>query len=259
MANFTRKIDGPVAVIGDIHGQVDKLETLLTTIEALPDYSKRWLVFVGDYVDRGPDPRGAIDAILDVMDAHRRTTAIAGNHDLAMAAALGWVPTPEYSNWGQRWLDHYDAETTFASYGAEFEDFDDLADKVPDDHREFLAGLPWCVEHSQYLFVHAGLDTETPFEVQMQILRQRDFTLNRPSWLCSKSLVDSEVPADCPYTVVSGHVRVPEVQFGRKRVLVDTTGGEDGDLSCVLLPEKKVITSVGEEVTSGGKGWWKLW
>jgi serine/threonine protein phosphatase 1 len=83
--------------------------------------------------------------------------------------------------------------------------------------------------------------------------------LNRPQWLCSKSLAAAEVPADCPYTVVSGHGSVPAVQFGHKRILADTTGGTGGELSCLLLPEKKVLCSGAETALAEDRAWWKIW
>lgn len=236
-------ISGPVAVIGDIHGQVEQLGRILEQLRQLPNYEKRWIVLIGDLVDRGPDPKGAIDLLCDLMVHHPRTTVISGNHELAMSAALGLVKTPDYSDWSGRWVDHYGCETTFRSYGVEPGELDALREALPSDHREFLANVPWCVEHSQFFFVHSGLDPNSPFEVQRQILKARDFTLNRPPWLCSKSLPFEEPPQDCGQVVVSGHVKVPQVKLGRRRILVDTTGGEGGSLSCVLLPEGKVIHS----------------
>lgn len=265
MRPFKTRIDGPVAVIGDVHGQVDKLVAVLDRLQRLPDFERRWIVFIGDFVDRGPDPKGALDLFCDLAAKHPRTTAVAGNHEFAMAAALGLLPTPEYSNWASRWLDHYNADATFQSYGVEFGELQELHAALPEIHRTVLSDLPWCVEHPRYLFVHAGVDPNTPFEMQLRILRQKDFSLNRPQWLCSKTLVNADMPGDCPLTVVSGHVSFPQVQFRPKRILVDTTGGFAGDLSCVLLPEKKVITSGGavlqEASTAAGasKSWWKVW
>lgn len=259
------KIQGPVAVIGDVHGHVDKLQAILEQLSARPDFAQRWIVFIGDFVDRGPDPKGALDLFVSLLRQHPRTTAIAGNHEFAMGGALGWFPVPDYAQWGERWVDHYDSETTFSSYSAVEGDLADLAAKVPATHRQILSDLPWVVEHPQYLFVHAGLDPNTPFGVQLKILRQRDFTLNRPQWLCSKSFVEMDPPPDCPVPVVSGHVKVPNVQIRPKRILIDTTGGFDGELSCVLLPEKKIITSAGGAATtasggeSSGRSWWKIW
>ena len=141
MPPLPKRIDGPVAVIGDVHGQVEKLQSLLDRLRQLPDFRSRWLVFIGDFVDRGPDPRGALDALLGLLQDHRRCTAVAGNHELAMSAALQLIRTPDYSNWPERWLAHYDAQTTFESYGAEFGNCDDLRDRLPASHRELLAEI----------------------------------------------------------------------------------------------------------------------
>ncbi len=245
---FPTRIDGPVAVIGDVHGQVDQLEALLGQLRDMPDIERRWIVFIGDLVDRGPDPKGAIDIYLDLCREHKRTAAIAGNHELAMAAGLGYVPTPDYTDWPARWIDHYGSHSTFASYGAEFGNLEALRGEVPQSHQHFLANLPWLIEHPEFLFVHAGLDPDADLATQLAILRERDFTLNRPTWLCSKSLINGRLPEGCYQTVVSGHVPVPEVQFFPKRMLIDTTGGVGGHLSCVLLPEAYVVTSAGDGI-----------
>ncbi|WP_437194345.1 metallophosphoesterase [Planctomicrobium sp. SH527] len=241
---LAREISGPVAVIGDVHGQIDQLGRVLDQLRSLPDYQDRWIVFIGDLVDRGPDPKGAIEMFLQLWKEHERTTLICGNHELAMGAALNLVETPDYCDWSGRWLDHYGCGPTFRSYGVDdVGDFEALLSKMSEDHRQLLSDIPWCVEHPEYFFVHAGLDISVPFEIQREILRERDVTLSRPQWLCSRSFTFQEPPADCEQIVVSGHVRVPQVTFGMKRLLVDTTGGEGGSLSCVLLPENHVIHS----------------
>jgi serine/threonine protein phosphatase 1 len=265
MAGLASQIQGPIAVIGDVHGQVDQLITILDRLRRLPDYESRWIVFIGDLVDRGPDPKGALDVVCDLLLEHPRTTVICGNHELAMAGSLGLIPTPDYSTWGERWLADYSAETTFDSFGVPFGDFAGLRARLSERHVELLSDLPWLVEHRDFLFVHAGLDPNTPFEMQKRILRQRDYSLNRPQWLCSKSFPTAPIPPDCPVTVVTGHVEVPAVEHGNKKLRIDTTGGHGGDLSCVLLPEMKIISS-GQNAPShaaaagkSGKSWWKLW
>jgi serine/threonine protein phosphatase 1 len=258
---FATKIQGPVAVIGDIHGHVEKFQAILEQLVELPDFEHRWIVCIGDFVDRGPDSQGAIDLFLDLLRRHPKTTAIMGNHEYAMAAALNWLPVGDYTNWGERWVAHYDSDVTCSSYGVESGQLTELAAQIPPSHRDFMTNLPWVVEHPQYLFVHAGLDPNAPFDVQLRILQKKDYTLNRPQWLCSKAFVETDPPPDCPLTVVSGHVKVPNVQMRPKRILLDTTGGFEGELSCVLLPEKKVLTSGGSYATvgGGGKTWWKFW
>lgn len=241
---WSQEISGPVAVIGDVHGQVEQLGRILEELQQLPDYQRRWIVFIGDLVDRGPDSKGAIDLLVELAVHHPKTTVVCGNHELAMAAALGLVETPDYSDWPSRWLNHYGSEPTFRSYGVDdFGNLEALREQLPAAHQEFLSDIPWCVEHPEYFFVHAGLDPHTPFVLQREILRHRDFTLNRPQWLCSKTFPFEEPPRDCVQVVVSGHVKVPQVTFGKKRLLVDTTGGDGGSLSCVLLPENQVIHS----------------
>lgn len=265
MADLATRIQGPVAVIGDLHGQTEKLQAVLEKLQKIPDYQQRWLVFIGDFVDRGPDPKGSIDLFFQVLKSHPKTTAICGNHEFAMCSSLGWIPSPDSAAWGERWTAHYDAHTTFESYGVPHGQLALLSESVSAPHREFLTNLPWLVEHPEFLFVHAGLDPLAPYDVQLRILQRKDFTLSRPQWLFSKSYVDADPPRDCPLAVVSGHVRVPKVIVRPKRILVDTTGGEGGDLSCVLLPERTIISSgsgtqpvaasIGER---SSKSWWRL-
>lgn len=262
------KIQGPLAIIGDVHGQVDKLQAILEQLRRLPDYEQRWIVFLGDFVDRGPDPRGAVDLFIDLLKSHPRTTAIAGNHEFAMGGALGWLPLGAEGQWAQKWVDHYDSESTFSSYGVHHGDIAGLQRAIPERHKQLLSELPWVVEHPRCLCVHAGLDPNTPFALQLRILQQKDFTLNRPQWLFSKSYVEQDPPQDCPVPVASGHVRIPTAVIRPRRILLDTTGGTEGELSYALLPENRILTSAGNRVPVGHRepavttssSWWKkIW
>jgi serine/threonine protein phosphatase 1 len=265
MPSFATRIQGPVAVIGDVHGQIEKLDAILEQLRRLPDFERRWIVFIGDLVDRGTDPKGVIDRMLSLQREHPSTTAVIGNHELAMAGALGLIPAPEYSDWANQWVQQYGVESTFTSYGAELGDLATLKENLPAEHADFIAQGPWVVEHPQAIFVHAGLDPNQPLELQLRILRQRDFSLNRPPWLCSKTFAENGVPPDCLALVVSGHVPVPEVIYRpHRRLLIDTTGGRGGDLSCVLLPELLVLTSAGKPLhplvePEPDRPWWKFW
>jgi serine/threonine protein phosphatase 1 len=240
---FETRISGPVAVIGDVHGQTEKLDAILTQLDARGDLSKRWIVFIGDLVDRGPDTSGTLDLIAELIRDRVRVTVVTGNHELAMSGALNLIQTPEHCNWRSRWLKGYGAETTFASYGVPFGDCEALAAALPAEHKAIITDAPWSVEHEEFFFVHAGLDPHLPFSAQKNMLRVRDLSLNNPGWLCSKRWPFDPLPADCNKTVVSGHVPLAQVQMERNRILLDTTGGSDGDLSCVLLPERTVISS----------------
>ncbi len=259
MQALPTRIRGPVAAIGDVHGQAEKLAVILERLQSLPDFDDRWIVFLGDLVDRGPDPRTVLEMVIALRRQHPRTTVVCGNHELAMGIALGWIPAPEGSDQGERWLEVYDSETTFESYGASFGDLDDLRARTPRNHRNLIAGLPWCVEHPDYLFVHAGVDANSPIESQIRLLRQRDYSMDRPMWLCSHRLAMSLlVPVDTRTTIVTGHVRVPQVVCTNRRIQLDTTGGLEGNLSCVLLPEKRVLTSGPELAASRNRSVWRM-
>lgn len=244
---FETHISGSVAVIGDVHGQVDKVRKIVDRLRRREDYQERWLIFIGDLVDRGPNPKGAIDLVLELIHEHPKTIVLAGNHELAMSGALRLVETPTDCDWSSRWLDHYGSEATFASYAAPFGELEYLQQVLPESHRDLLRNLPWLVEHPEYLFVHSGLEPNTQLDLQKKILAARDYSLNRPSWLCSKQLPFQDPPDECHQIVVSGHAYVPQVIFARKRILIDTTGGTGGSMSCVLLPENQLIFSDPDE------------
>ena len=241
--SLATRIDGPVALIGDVHGQLDLLDRLVERLARRGDFRNRWVVFLGDLVDRGPDPRGVIERVLELMAAHPRTTMICGNHDLAMAGSLDLVPVPAEAEWAKRWRRGYQCETTFRSYGVEPGDFERLKRAVPEDHARLLAALPWVVEHPEVICVHAGLTPELPTATQLRILRERDFSLHRPPWLCRKDLGADVSPGDCRVPIASGHVARRQPHVDSNRILLDCTGGVGGELTGLLLPEKELITS----------------
>jgi serine/threonine protein phosphatase 1 len=269
MPSVPTRIDGPVAVIGDVHGQVDKLRRIIEKLATVPGIASRWIVFIGDLVDRGPDPKGAVDVYCELAAQHDKVTWVCGNHELAMAGSIGLIQVPDFVDWPGRWLPHYDSDKTFDSYGVPFGDLQALRESLPEQHARLMSDLPWSVEHAKYLFVHAGLDVNLPFNMQVNILRERDYSLAHPVWLYDKSFVRGSAPSDCPVTVVVGHVPLKEVRFGQGVIGTDTTGGVMGELSCVLLPENIVITSgddpppgpqrPGQTQPQQKKPWWKPW
>ena len=68
-----------ILAIGDIHGRLDKLKALLGGISWIPDEDT--LVFIGDYVDRGPDSAGVIDHILGLRKWSDKVVCLRGNHE----------------------------------------------------------------------------------------------------------------------------------------------------------------------------------
>lgn len=255
--SLATRIKGPVLLIGDVHGQLDLLDGLLDRASRCGEFRNRWVVFLGDLVDRGPDSRGVIERVLELMASHPRTTAVCGNHDLAMAGSLGLVPVPIEAQWAKRWRLGYQCEATFRSYGVEPGDLEALQQAVPDSHAKLLAALPWVVEHPEVICVHAGLTPELPTATQLRILRERDFSLHRPPWLCRADLSERVAPSDCRVPIASGHVARQQAHVDSKRILLDCTGGLGGELTGLLLPEYELVTSHAD-ARPIRRRWWRF-
>lgn len=255
------RVDYPVVAITDVHGQLGRLDCLLDRLSQRPDWSSSALVFVGDYVDRGPEVKATVERVLRLVETHPGgAAAVMGNHDLALVRAAGLDGGPRSDYWIGRYRTRYDPEPTFRSYLRRDPDrsrWDDelraLRDAIPERHRAFLAGLPWLVESSGHLFLHCGLSPELGATAEEQIdalhARRWDVSLRPapgtetaalwedeyPVWLgADKNLSASPLPA--PGRVqVTGHrpVAVPEVDAVRIRL--DTSGGEGGPLTACVL------------------------
>src|SRR5487761_178064 len=75
---------GPIDIVGDVHGEIDALRTLLHclgySLEGAHPEGRR-LVFVGDLVDRGPDSPAAIELVRSLVKS-QRAQCVLGNHEL---------------------------------------------------------------------------------------------------------------------------------------------------------------------------------
>jgi serine/threonine protein phosphatase 1 len=217
----------PAAIyaIGDVHGCL----TQLLDIEAqmLADGAtikgEKWLVTLGDYVDRGPASAGVINHLLDPPPEGWRRVALLGNHEQMMLNFLG-DPFGHFY-----WLDQGGTET-LASYGIDLkrrfdEDSPDagfareLARAIPAEHREFVAGLPIALSLPGWLFVHAGIRPGLPLDLQ-----DDDDLI----WIRSEFL---EVERTDGLRVVHGHTPGPEPFVTASRIGLDTGCFYTGRLS----------------------------
>jgi len=142
-----------IFVFGDIHGQLGKLENLVAKLNLTVDDT---LIFLGDYVDRGPDSCGVIELLLKLNKSHK-CFFIKGNHDhVFFYDVLHNGNHLNKSNLGY-WSDG--AKETFKSYRK--------AKINPDDHLEsfYRLLLPYYVNHKR-LFVHAGFNPSYPINDQ---------------------------------------------------------------------------------------------
>ena len=135
-------------VIGDVHGCSKALRTLIETIDPTPEDE---VIFLGDYIDRGPDSKNVVDQIID-LQSQCRVVALRGNHEIMLiAVALGGFDDTVWLKNGGR--------ATVSSYGGS------LA-KIPERHLAFYQDLQPYYESSDSIFVHAGYDPELDMEEQ---------------------------------------------------------------------------------------------
>jgi serine/threonine protein phosphatase 1 len=176
--------------VGDVHGRLDLLRLAVDAIsEHVGDRSFR-VVFLGDYVDRGPESRGVVDFLIDLQ---RRwpVVCLKGNHEELMLQAI----TEPGNRRLERWLE-YGGEQTLESYGLGRDD--DLAG-VPSEHLRWMAGLPRTTGDKHRIYVHAGLMPGTPAH------RQKDETC---LWIRERFL--QARPGEFEAHVVHGHTPVWE-------------------------------------------------
>jgi serine/threonine protein phosphatase 1 len=232
--------DRLVYAMGDIHGRLDLMDALLQKIaedtEASAPEQNPVLVFLGDYVDRGPGSRGVIERLLKLSiqpDLELRT--LKGNHEQAM---LAFLDDPDF---GPAWLQNGGA-ATLASYGVaspqtriQVEGWElareKFAEALPPEHLQFLRGLELYAEYGDYVFVHAGLRPGVP------IARQTEQDL---LWIRYEFLEERR-----PFekVVVHGHTPEPEPFLGPIRLGLDTGAYATGVLTAARLcgPERAIL------------------
>ncbi len=227
--------------IGDIHGRADLLREMHRRIAAdaaAHPAADKMIVYLGDYVDRGPDSRGVIDILLDAPLDGFRTVFLKGNHEAFMLAFLdgdldagrGWL-----FNGGDAALGSYDVPFRY-SHGLE-QTRADLAAALPASHRAFLDTLQLHHSAGDYLFVHAGIRPGVALADQ----DAHDLLWIREEFLDST--------ADHGRIVVHGHSIERAPVFRPNRIGIDTGAYATGRLTCLVLngTERAIIQTDAED------------
>jgi len=210
---------GKIFAIGDIHGCISQLDRLVAQLDI--DAGDDTLVFIGDYIDRGPDPKGVIDYIIDIKRNIRDVVCLSGNHeDMFLNYCLDRRDEELYmANGGMR---------TLASYGFNREGTEELI--LPESHREFFTSLQTYHETDDYIFVHAGLRPGIPLDRQ-----DREDLL----WIRFEFINSSY---DFGKTVIYGHTpfSLNKPLIDKNKIDIDTGAVYGGKLTCIELPEMKI-------------------
>jgi len=207
-----------IFAIGDIHGCLDELKRMINKLENLkkPLTKKDEIVFVGDYIDRGPDSKGVIDYLIKLSKKYK-IMFIKGNHEQMMEDAIvNYI-------FERLWISNGGIQT-IQSYGIDCFEFN--IDSFPKDHIEFINNTKLYYETEDYIFVHAGINQELPFEKQKDYMLwvREEFISNDTKW---------------KRKVIFGHTVHKEPLVMDNKIGIDTGCFYYGKLTCVELPKEK--------------------
>lgn len=208
--------------IGDVHGCAKSLAALIDRLAPTEDDH---LVFVGDYVDRGPDSKGVIDRLFEI-DLMSRCTFLRGNHESLM---LDYLDHGEFELWRMN-----GGLPTLESYRASKEKIE-----IPESHVDFLRETKLYYEDPDFFFVHAGLRPDISVSKNVERADERVFLWER-GHLNARALA-WEKP------VVCGHTPHSEPINKEMLIMIDTgcvyhTHPMLGHLTAVRLPEREFVS-----------------
>lgn len=208
--------------VGDIHGCLDQLEDLMARID--PDKDDL-IVFLGDYIDRGPRPLDVVDYLID-LSSEFPCVFLRGNHEHMFLEFLefGADRTLFFSNGGMRTIESYLGGEPFASNSQ-------VVRALSEEHRDFYAGMKWYYEDRHYIYVHAGVRPGIPMNLQDRL----DFIWIRGDFIFS--------PTGLEKKVIFGHTPFARPFVKEDKIGVDTGAVYGGVLTAVCLPEETFIRS----------------
>ncbi len=230
-----------VYVIGDIHGRLDLLERLHQSIldDAQDAFASRLavtLIYLGDYIDRGPASKGVIDCLVGDWPDGIDPVFLRGNHE---ATLLTFLQDASVLN---AWRNFGGVETLH-SYGVDVgvlrEDGgmakiqQEFKARLPADHLQFYQMLQTTATIGDYFFVHAGVRPGISLE------QQKDDDL---LWIRDEFLDSNRFHGKI---IVHGHSPVEQAEIWPNRINIDTGAYLTGKLVCLVLEEgeKRYIES----------------
>ncbi len=205
--------------IGDVHGCDAALARLLDACQNWNGNCQRRFVFLGDYVDRGPDSAAVIARLISLQkECPGQVTCLRGNHEeMLLLACRG-------SHSYDRWISN-GGLPTLKSFGVS------RPEDIPKDVISWLRGLSTCLDDGRRFFVHAGVDLERPLDKQFPDV----LTWIREPFL---TLADSIDPGRL---IVHGHTptntRRPDLR--RHRLNLDTGAVMGGPLTAAAFSDNQ--------------------
>jgi serine/threonine protein phosphatase 1 len=223
-----------VYAIGDIHGRADLLEALLLQIDVdctLYPSSRPIVVFLGDYIDRGPASREVLDLLLG-CERTKEAVFLKGNHETFVHHFLSEPAILD--EWrlcgGLETLVSYGLKPSINPGVSEQTRLaEELAKSIPKRHLEFLESLDLSFSCGDFLFVHAGIRPGVPIRRQ----REEDLLWIREEFLFWEQRFEK--------FVVHGHTPVPTPDIRSNRINIDTGAFATGRLTCMVIEGTSII------------------
>ena len=218
-----------IVAIGDVHGHYREMQSLLANLgRAGIDFAADTVIWLGDYIDGGPDSALVVATLIELQRAYPHWIFLKGNHEAELISALVTRPhdQAQIANWY-----HQGGRETLASYqrraGAPTDQAPSAArHAVPAAHLDWLDGLPCLHESARFAFVHAGLDPRLAAIVDNgpeELLWIRD------------AFIDSE--RDWGKRVIFGHTHFREPLVLPNKIGINTMHHHGGRLTGVLLTD----------------------
>ena len=207
-------------VVGDIHGCLAEVRYL---VEQLPLERGDRMVFLGDYIDRGPDSMGVVSYLLELREQGKIDAVfLKGNHEDMFLDYLGFP-----GNHGDVFLNN-GGHATLASYGISATNgAAEIAGQLPQAHLAFYQNLETFCVVKPYLCVHAGIQPLKRLEEQ---------TAAEMFWIRGEFIRN---PHKLPFTVLFGHTPQKEALFDLPfKIGLDTGLVYGNKLSCLAVEEK---------------------
>lgn len=191
--------------ISDIHGELNKLENVLSKINIKPDDV---FIFMGDYIDRGPDSKGVVDRIIEQAN-YNKCIYLIGSHEYALLHS----PSDDYYKY---LFDNYGGPATIRSYGS--------FNNIFRIHGDFFKNLKFYYLTDKYLFVHAGINPNYSLENQ----DETDLVYIRGKFIYSKH--------NLPQKIIFGHTEFEEPLIQDDKICID--------LGCGKYPHAKLCALI---------------
>jgi serine/threonine protein phosphatase 1 len=199
--------------IGDIHGCFQKLKLLLDQVPLQPD--RDTIVFLGDYIDRGPDSFSVVSYLIELKKKSNNAVFLKGNHEYMLDCFISGTDRQLFlANGGEQTLRSYLKRQYHPSSAP-----------IPAEHLEFFQSLLPYYETDCFIFVHAGLKEG----VDLQHQDPRDLF-----WI-RKEFIESDY--DFGKRVVFGHTPFQEPLISHNKIGIDTGAVYGNKLTCVELTQ----------------------